>query len=174
MRRDAGEHLPVIAPFKERYGMKGVALVEMPAEIGIARLLGMKEVMLPDHRDLVNKARLFNQELAEGTVVYAHIKGPDEFGHDGDAAGKTKNVEAIDDLFFGKVSEKAKSARLIVSCDHATPCTLKMHSSDPVPLLVTTERRDVDCCRFTEKDASAGSIGRLRGADVLATALSLE
>jgi len=171
--RDAGDHVPAVTPFKEKYGMTGVALVEMPAEIGIARLLGMKEVMLSDHRDLAEKARLFNQELAEGTIVYAHIKGPDEFGHDGDAAGKKKNIETIDEVFFGKVSEKARGARLVVSCDHSTPCDLKMHSSDPVPLLITTRQRDADCCRFTEADASAGSLGMLRGADVLKTALAM-
>lgn len=171
--RDAGDHLPVVAPFREKYGMKGVALVEMPAEIGIARLLGMKEVMLPDHRDLSRKAKMFNAELAEDTVVYAHIKGPDEFGHDGDAPGKKKNIETIDDTFFGGISEKLQGATLAVSCDHSTPCILKMHSSDPVPLLVTTKRPDADCCRFTEDDAAHGSLGRLRGDEVLATALSL-
>ncbi len=171
--RDAGDHLPVVTPFREKYGMKGVALVEMPAEIGIARLLGMKEVMLTDHRDLARKAGLFNQEMAEGTVVYAHIKGPDEFGHDGDAAGKKGNIETIDEVFFGKVSERTRDARLSVSCDHSTPSALKMHSSDPVPLLITTKHRDPDCCRFTESDAAAGSLGVLRGADVLATAMSL-
>jgi 2,3-bisphosphoglycerate-independent phosphoglycerate mutase len=171
--RDAGDHLPVVTPFREKYGMKGVALVEMPAEIGIARLLGMKEVRLSDHRDLANKAKMFNAELAEGTAVYAHIKGPDEFGHDGDAAGKKKNIETIDDAFFGAVSDKARGATLAVSCDHSTPCVLKMHSSDPVPLLVTTESRDTDCCRFTEDDAARGSLGRLRGDEVLSTALSL-
>jgi 2,3-bisphosphoglycerate-independent phosphoglycerate mutase len=171
--RDAGDHMPVVTPFRERYGMKGVALVEMPAEIGIARLLGMKEVMLSDHRDLAKKAVLFNRELAEDTVVYAHIKGPDEFGHDGDAAGKKKNIEAIDEVFFGKIAGKAKGARLAVSCDHSTPSSLKMHSSDPVPLLITTKQGDVDCCRFTERDAALGSLGRLRGEDVLSTALSI-
>lgn len=171
--RDAGDHLPVVTSFREKYGMKGVALVEMPAEIGIARLLGMKEVMLEDHRDLAKKAKLFNQKLSEDTVVYAHIKGPDEFGHDGDASGKKKNIETIDQVFFSQVSEQRKDATLAVSCDHATPSTLKMHSSDPVPLLITTKQRDVDCCRFTEADAAAGSLGVLRGSDVLSTVLSI-
>ncbi len=170
--RDAGDHLPVVTPFREKYGMKGVALVEMPAEIGIARLLGMKEVKLSDHRDLAKKAKLFNAELAEGTVVYAHIKGPDEFGHDGDAPGKKKNIELIDEVFFGTIAPKTRGAILAVSCDHATPCVLKMHSSDPVPLLVTSDTRDADCCRFTERDAACGSLGRLRGEDVLSVALS--
>lgn len=171
--RDASDHLPIVTPFRERYGMKGVALVEMPAEVGIARMLGMKEVNIPDHKDLEKKAREFNRELAEGTVVYAHIKGPDEFGHDGDAPGKKRNIEAIDEVFFGGVSAKARAARIAVSCDHSTPCIMKMHSSDPVPLMVTAERRDRDCCRFTERDVVRGSLGTLRGADVLKTALSL-
>lgn len=170
--RDAGDHLPVVTPFREKYGVKGVALVEMPAEIGIARLLRMKEVMLSDHRDLAKKAKLFNAEMAEGTVVYAHIKGPDEFGHDGDAPGKKKNIETVDEVFFGSVAEKTKGATIAVSCDHATPCVLKMHSSDAVPLLITSSRRDADCCRFTEGDAAKGSLGTLRGEDVLSVALS--
>jgi len=40
--RDAGDHLPALPSFEEKYGMKGTALVEMPAEVGIAKMLGMK------------------------------------------------------------------------------------------------------------------------------------
>ncbi|MGA2199054.1 MAG: alkaline phosphatase family protein [Nitrososphaerales archaeon] len=171
--RDASDHLPVVVPFKERHGLRGVALVEMPAEVGIARLLGMKEVVLKDHRDLGKKAEIFDRELAEGTLVYAHIKGPDEFGHDGDAAGKKKNIETIDEVFFGAIASKGADARLVVSCDHSTPCVLKAHSSDPVPLLVTAAERDPDCCRFTERDAKKGSLGILKGANVLTKAFSV-
>jgi 2,3-bisphosphoglycerate-independent phosphoglycerate mutase len=170
--RDASDHLPSVVPFRERYGVKGVALVEMPAEVGIARLLGMKEILLKDHRDLAKKAESFKRELADGALVYAHIKGPDEFGHDGDAVGKKKNIESIDKVFFGSISEKVGDARVAVSCDHATPCVLKSHSSDPVPLLITTSQRDTDCCRFTEGDAKHGSLGTLKGADVLSRVFS--
>ncbi len=171
--RDASDHLPVVAPFREKYGVKGVALVEMPAEVGIARLLGMKEVMLKDHKDMRKKAELFNRELADGAIVYAHIKGPDEFGHDGDAVGKKRNIETIDEVFFGSVSGNGADAKQAVSCDHSTPCVLKTHSSDPVPLLVTTADRDRDCCRFTEEDSKKGSLGTLKGAQVLARAVSI-
>ncbi|MGA2666348.1 MAG: alkaline phosphatase family protein [Nitrososphaerales archaeon] len=170
--RDASDHLPVAQPFAEKYGVKGVALVEMPAEVGIARLLGMKEVMMKDHKDLRGKAVRFLREMKEGTIVYAHIKGPDEFGHDGDATGKKKNIETIDDVFFGSIADRSADARLAVSCDHSTPCVLKAHSSDPVPLMVTSSGKDRDCCRFTEADAKKGSLGRLKGAQVLARALS--
>lgn len=169
--RDAGDHLPEVAPFEQKYGMKGTALVELPAEVGIAKLLGMKVVAVEDRNDLKRKARLFSSELSEGSVVYVHIKGPDEFGHDGDAVGKKKSVEAIDTDFFSTAAEKIGDTRLGVSCDHATPCTIRRHSSDPVPLLITTEAK-ADGLRFTEKNARRGTLGLMKGGDVLARMVS--
>jgi 2,3-bisphosphoglycerate-independent phosphoglycerate mutase len=165
--RDAGDHLPRLEPFEKRYGMKGTALVEMPAEVGIAQLLGMKKVTVEDRNDMKEKAELFNSELTEGTIVYVHIKGPDEFGHDGDARGKKKCIESIDKDFFSAAADRISEAKLAVSCDHATPCTLKMHSDDPVPLLITLEGKG-DGKRFTEVNANQGSLGHLKGSEVLA------
>jgi 2,3-bisphosphoglycerate-independent phosphoglycerate mutase len=175
--RDAGSFIPQLPSFEERHRYKGVALVEMPAEVGIAILLKMKMVKVEDPANLAEKAALFKRELKEGTVVYAHIKGPDEFGHDGDAIGKKANIELIDREFFGPVGDVllAGDPTLAISCDHATPCVLKMHSADPVPLLFTGgQPRDIEdkACRFTEKDAKRGAMGTLLGKDVLDTVLS--
>jgi 2,3-bisphosphoglycerate-independent phosphoglycerate mutase len=164
--RDAGDHLPRVESFQERHGMTGTALVEMPAEVGIAKLLGMKMIRLKDRNDLKKKAAIFLKELREGTIVYVHIKGPDEFGHDGDAVGKKKSVETIDKDFFSAAVGEIDETTIAVSCDHATPCTIKMHSSDPVPLLVTSKKGH-DGLRFTEKNAKRGSLGRVYGRDVL-------
>ena len=164
--RDAGDHLPRLPSFEEKYGMKGTALVEMPAEVGIARLLGMRMIPIKDRKDMGEKARLFSGELTEGSVVYVHIKGPDEFGHDGDARGKLKNFESIDRDFLAPVAEVLDDVRVGVSCDHATPCALRRHSADPVPLLVTGGQKR-DAMRFNEASAALGSLGHLRGRDVL-------
>jgi len=164
--RDAGDHLPEPIPFEKKYGMKGTALVEMPAEVGIARLLGMKMVPIKDMKDMPEKARLFSSELEEGTIVYVHIKGPDEFGHDGDAKGKKRNIEVIDRDFFSAALRHLDDATLAVSCDHATPCTMKRHSSDPVPLLVSGAGEG-DGRRFTEGGSALGSLGHLKGSEVL-------
>ena len=166
--RDAGDHLPALPSFEEKYGMKGTALVEMPAEVGIARMLGMKMAAVKDRNDMAEKASLFASELREGTLVYVHIKGPDEFGHDGDARGKKRSIEGIDRGFFSACADRG-DLRLGVSCDHATPCTIKMHSADPVPLLVSAEKGDG--MRFTEPGAARGSLGHLKGRDVLARVL---
>lgn len=164
--RDAGDHLPKLPSFEERFGMKGTALVEMPAEVGIAKMLGMRMVKIKDRKSLEEKASLFASEVSEGTVVYVHIKGPDEFGHDGDAKGKKKSIEAIDRDFFSSPALGHPDLRFAVSCDHATPSALKMHSSDPVPLLITADGKG-EGKRFTESNASHGTLGHLRGVDAL-------
>jgi 2,3-bisphosphoglycerate-independent phosphoglycerate mutase len=164
--RDAGDHLPEPVPFDKKYGMKGTALVEMPAEVGIAKLLGMKMVPIKDMKDMSEKARLFSAELRHGAIVYVHIKGPDEFGHDGDAKGKKKNLETIDRDFFSVALRHIDDTTLAVSCDHATPCTLKRHSADPVPLLVSGKGKG-DGMRFSEGNAALGSLGHVKGSEVL-------
>lgn len=164
--RDAGDHRPRVKSFEDRHGLRGTAIVEMPAEVGIAKLLGMKMVSVRDRQDLKEKARLFNQGIREGELVYAHLKGPDEFGHDGDAVGKKKSIESIDRDFFAAVAGVPHDVRIGVSCDHATPCTVRMHAADPVPLLATTHDRS-DARRFTERNARLGSLGILGGASVL-------
>jgi 2,3-bisphosphoglycerate-independent phosphoglycerate mutase len=170
--RDAGNHLPDVIPFREKFGVEATAVVEMPAEVGIAKLLGMNTVKIRDRSDMGEKASIFQRELKEGRVVYLHIKGPDEFGHDGDAMGKKKCIEAIDTHFFSRIVDKMESVRLGVSCDHATPCTLRMHSDDAVPLLIASVSKG-DGMRFTERNARRGSLGLMKGKDVLKSVLQL-
>ena len=163
--RDAGDHLPILPTFEEKYGMKGTAIVEMPAEVGISKLLGMRMVQVKDRTDMKEKASVFASELRDDAVVYLHIKGPDEFGHDGDAKGKKKSIEMIDSDFFSSAPSAWDDVRVGVSCDHATPCTIKMHSADPVPLLITSDKGEG--MRFTEANSKRGTLGHLKGRDVL-------
>ena len=57
---------------------------------------------------------------------------------------------------------------LVVTADHSTPCQLKVHSADPVPLLVYNQGAD-DTQRFTEEESKRGEIGKLFGRNVLST-----
>ena len=89
-------------------------------------------------------------------------EGPDEFGHDGDATGKTRNIEEIDGRFFGTLLKNIDPARVtvVISADHSTPCIMKGHSDDPVPVLVSGDSIKSDATeRVTEKDAATGGIG---------------
>ena len=102
--------------------------------------------------------------------MYVHIKGPDEFGHDGDANGKKMSIEHIDDLFFGTLLENVDVSKtmLIVSGDHSTPCIRKAHTDDPIPVLFTGAGVEKDGSkRFTEKESLRGSRGSMRGVEIL-------
>ncbi|MDQ4028811.1 MAG: phosphoglycerate mutase, partial [Actinomycetota bacterium] len=47
LTRDAGDHLPQLMPFKQRFGPDMGCFVEMPVELGIARLMSMGVVEAP-------------------------------------------------------------------------------------------------------------------------------
>ena len=64
-------------------------------------------------------------------------------------------------------------AIVIVSADHSTPCQLKAHSSDPVPVMVSGSGIEQDqSCRFTERDGFQGSLGKMDGKQILGVVLS--
>lgn len=177
LARDSGNRFPSVQPIEEKYGMHIGCIVEMPVEVGISKVLGMKMFEAGSLEDYELKAKVAAKSLSKVHAVYVHIKGPDEFGHDGDARGKKKNLEDIDKRFFGTLLEElwdVKNLTIVVSGDHSTPCVKKAHSDDPVPLLVSGNRIKQDgSARFTETYGKKGSLGILMGADVLSTAIKM-
>ena len=174
--RDAGNKYPNVTPINEKYGMNFSCIVDMPVELGIAEVLKMKTFEAGGLTDYEEKARVAARAMQTQNAIYVHLKGPDEFGHDGDAVGKMKNIEEIDQRFFKTLVENIDSSKvaIIISADHSTPCINKGHSDDPVPVLVSGDFIKNDgTTRMTEEQAKKGSIGLLQGAKVVAKALEL-
>ena len=173
--RDAGNELPSVKTLYERFKMRFAALTDMPVERGVAKITGMHSYEAGGLKDYTAKAKKALELLTRYGGVYVHLKGPDEPGHDGDAWGKKKVIEDIDQHFFSKLllNIDLDQVVVVISADHSTPCTLKAHSADPVPLLITGGRAGKDePCRFTEKDCRRGSLGCLIGKEVLEMAHS--
>jgi len=174
--RDAGNRFPKLTPINELHLMKFSCIVDMPVEIGISIVLKMKTFNAGGMTDYEEKARIAAKAMDTQNAIYVHIKGPDEFGHDGDALGKMKNIEEIDERFFGTLLSKIDTSKIavVISADHSTPCINKGHSDDPVPVLVSGDsiRKD-GTKRFTEQEAKRGQIGLIAGADVIKTAIRL-
>jgi len=87
-----------------------------------------------------------------------------------------KNIEEIDKRFFGTLLDNidTKKVSVMVSADHSTPCIIKAHSDDPVPILVSGESIKKDqTVRVTEEEAKKGSMGFLEGSQVVKTCLQL-
>jgi 2,3-bisphosphoglycerate-independent phosphoglycerate mutase len=172
--RDAGNRIPKLEPIGMKYGMKVSAVVDMPVEIGIANMLQMKVLPSGKVDDYEQKAEVISSNLSSHDLIYAHIKGPDEYGHDGDAKGKTRNIEKIDRTFFAKMLKRSKldDVMIVVSADHSTPCIKKSHSPDPVPLLISSTRIHANGgLRFTEEYAASGILGKMNGVQVLSTVM---
>lgn len=174
--RDAGNKFPNVVPINQLHQMQFSCIVDMPVEIGIANVLKMKSFSAGGLTDYEEKARVAAKSMETQNAIYVHIKGPDEFGHDGDAVGKMKNIEEIDNRFFGTLLDNIDTSKVsvIISGDHSTPCINKGHSDDPVPVLVSGDaiRKD-GTTRFTEEQAKRGRIGLLAGADVIKTAVQI-
>ena len=176
LARDSGNRYPNIEPINKMYNMSIGGIVDMPVEIGISKVLGIKMFQAGDIIDYEKKAKVAADSLKLVNAIYVHIKGPDEFGHDGNASGKKKNIEDIDRRFFGTLMQELNKmdAAIVISGDHSTPCIKKGHSDDPVPLLVSSSRVEHDgSARFTENYAKRGRLGLLMGADVLPTAIKM-
>ncbi len=174
--RDAGNRYPVVKPINDLHSMNFSCIVDMPVELGISEVLKMKAFSAGGLTDYEEKARVAAKAMETQNAIYVHLKGPDEFGHDGDALGKTKNIEEIDRRFFGNLlnSIDTKKVSVIVSADHSTPCINKGHSDDPVPILVSGDliKKD-ETVRYTETESKKGKIGLLEGSQVVKICLEI-
>jgi 2,3-bisphosphoglycerate-independent phosphoglycerate mutase len=166
----------ILVPINQKYNMTVGCVVDMPVEIGISKILGMEIIEAGNVNDYVTKAKVTAKELQKYDIVYVHIKGPDEFGHDGDALGKKQNIEKIDSDFFGTLLRELRITNvvIVVSGDHSTPCIKKSHTDDPVPLLISSKTlNNTRVQRFTESYAKTGALGSIMGSDVLDKTLKI-
>ena len=166
LSRDAGDELPKFFDINERYGVRFACLADMPVERGISRLAGMDLVELPPpspdiEADMKLRVENLLNLLPSYDCFYIHLKGPDEPGHDGDYLHKTQTIAGIDKHFFGRIMQKInlKETLICVTADHSTPCELKAHSDDPVPLLIASAKLIPDGIKeFSEKSCRKGSL----------------
>jgi 2,3-bisphosphoglycerate-independent phosphoglycerate mutase len=162
--RDGSDQVPAVPEFTALFGRTLAIYGQVPAERGLCALIagtwhesrpgpGQSE---PDYYRAL--AATLGAETAE--VVFVHVKGPDEPGHDGLPLDKVRAIEAIDAWLIGDlVKGLGPDDRLVVTCDHATPCAVKIHAPDPVPLLLAGAAVDADGgTRFTERQAARGTL----------------
>ena len=156
LTRGSGSALPQLKKMKN-----WAILADMPVEKAIGNLAGMKVVEKP--ADL-KKLGLIVKKQIQTKNVYIQIKEPDSFAHKGDAIGKKKAIEKIDKDFIGRI-KGLKNTIIVITADHATPCSLMAHSNDAVPALIYGLGMG-NASEFSEREAMR--IGkRIHGRDLL-------
>ena len=168
-----GGAVPHIQLFSERYKMKCAAVVGITLVKGICNFAGLEPIHVKGatggaDTDYDAKAMAAAKALDTHDFVLLHYKAPDLFGHDDNPDGKVKAIEKID-AALGKAFKGREDVVIALTADHSTPCSVKDHSSDPVPLVVSAPwlRKDrVEC--FDEISAGEGALGTVQGKDLLA------
>jgi 2,3-bisphosphoglycerate-independent phosphoglycerate mutase len=162
--------MPYLRPITEEYGIRGVCIAAGALYKGVARLAGLTVRDVPGgttdlQTDLCATAQATLAALGEAELVFVHIKGADNAGHDGDALAKKAFIERVDREFFGElVSSLPGDAHLCVSGDHTTPPAAGEHTADPVPVLFVGPAVRPDRTRaFGERAAGEGGLGRFSG-----------
>jgi 2,3-bisphosphoglycerate-independent phosphoglycerate mutase len=182
LTRDAGHLLPKFFNINERYHVNFACLADMHAERGIAQLAGMDSTLLPPpsgnlQKDCEVRVKALLNILSKYDCFYIHLKGPDEPGHDGNCILKTQIISAIDKYFFGPLLKQIslKDNLICITTDHATPCSLKVHSDTPVPVLTSGDKiTDGKTVKFSEKECAKGSLGTIdRGCELMPKLMKL-
>jgi len=180
LTRDGGDHVPKLVPFKEKFGPEMGCFVEMPVELGIARLMGMGVVEaptdLPAQEQYERWAELALEAIEGFDGLYIHIKGPDVPAHDGDHDAKIRSIEDIDAHFFAPLLDSIDSKRSLVAvtADHSTSCARKAHTDGPVPLLISGAGISADGVdTFGETASRNGSLGHLKGPEIMPNLVEL-
>jgi len=164
-------------PFEEKFGIYGSVISAAALIRGIGTAVGLEAVHVEGitgsaDSDLDAKLEAAVTEIGRKDFVLVNIKGADESGHDGDAVKKKEFIEKID-IAMGKISIPDECL-LLICADHSTPCTIKDHSADPVPIIIHGDGVRVDDVHsYDEISCASGALCRITGGTLMPTLLDL-
>ncbi|MHB1135723.1 MAG: alkaline phosphatase family protein [Coriobacteriia bacterium] len=166
-------------PFPRRFGMRGVTLGSGPLYRGLGAAVGL------DHRelgtasdpeaDVAVRVTAALELIAGGyDFVHLHTKRTDMAGHKKDPARKADVIAAVDRALAPLVPLVERGEIVAAVCpDHQTPSAGPLyHGGGAVPLLIAGGVAGADeVTAYGETVCARGSLGVLRGGDVLPLAL---
>lgn len=163
---------------------KGVVISAVDLIFGIGIYAGLTPVKVDGATGLYNTnyegkvdAALRALSDPETDFVFLHIEASDEAGHEGDTALKIRTIENLDSRVVGPIIEAVKDMTEPVSIallpDHPTPCTIRTHTSEPVPFVIYNPQAKPDQTSvFSETEAAKGIYGTLKGDEFIKAFIS--
>ncbi|MFW6236251.1 MAG: cofactor-independent phosphoglycerate mutase [Desulfovibrionales bacterium] len=175
-----GQGGPMLLPsFHDQFGLKGAVVSAVDLVKGLGRAASMTVVDVPGATGLLDtnyagKVAWACDLFQDHDFVFLHVEAPDECGHEGSAGNKTEAIARFDRLVVGPLVERFGEQMLfIVACDHFTPVSVRTHTRDPVPFIlsgptVKPDRIDV----YTEAAAAQSTLILETGPELLNMALA--
>lgn len=168
---------PEMPSFEDKFGVKGSVISAVDLVKGIGKTIGLEVIDVPGatgyyDTDYKAKADYALKALKEKDFVFVHVEAPDEAGHNGDIRAKINAIENFDRLIVGTIlnefKDKRKNFRMLIMPDHATPLSMRTHTSDAVPLTIFgtgVEKDDIKV--YTESAARASQLSFKNGFDIM-------
>jgi 2,3-bisphosphoglycerate-independent phosphoglycerate mutase len=135
--------LPVLPGFAERFGVTGRLSSAVDLVRGLGVLTGLEVLDVPGatagfDNDYQAQVEACLASLTSRSFFLLHVEATDEAGHQGDITQKVIELERWDAEIIGPLVEalRGERHRILMLPDHATPCALRTHVSDPVPYLL--------------------------------------
>ena len=171
---------PSIPNFEDEYGKKGAMISAVDLLKGIAIGSGMASIDVEGATGTLDtnfdgKAQAAIDALENGEdFCFVHIEATDECGHQGDAFGKVKAIELIDEKIVSPIvshfAQNGEDFAMLILPDHFTPVSLRKHTNEPVPFMLfssktasayyslCTENESLENHAFNEKTAKESGV----------------
>jgi 2,3-bisphosphoglycerate-independent phosphoglycerate mutase len=129
----------------QRYGITGSVISAVDLVRGIGVLAGLQVRLVEGATgylgtNYAGKVAAARAALEEEDLVYLHVEAPDETGHEGLLEKKIQAIEEFDTHIVGEMvrfQEERGDIRILVAPDHATPVSIRTHSGEPVPFILS-------------------------------------
>ena len=175
---------PQMKTYAELYGKTGAAISAVDLIKGLGKYAGLDVINVEGATGLYDtnyegKADACVSALKNHNFVFCHIEASDEAGHEGDADLKIKTIEYFDKRLLERAlagfSEIDDEITIAILPDHFTPCELRIHTREAVPVLIYNPQKMSDeVKKFDEESCKNGSLGILEKDEFIKKVFGIE
>lgn len=164
-----GGMTPSLIPFRLRHGFQGSCVAGISMIKGICALLDMNVLEVEGaigtvNSNYINKINAAIDELKRVPFVMVNFKGTDAAGHDGLPLLKKEVIERMDKSLAPLIDS---GITICITGDHSTPCELKEHSGDPLPIIFNSPGSRADRTKFYDEISCGEGALRIDSGSVL-------
>ncbi|MDP3143225.1 MAG: cofactor-independent phosphoglycerate mutase [Candidatus Omnitrophota bacterium] len=135
---------PDLPKYIDKFKVTGSVISAVDLIKGLGKIIGLDVINVPGatgyyDTNYLGKAEAAIKSLRTKDFVFVHVEATDEAGHNGDIRMKIACIERFDREVVGTILKHFKGKkdfRIMVLPDHATPVSLRTHTSDPVPFAI--------------------------------------